>query len=59
MREGGGTVSKIVNCECGEVIQADSDDEIVQKVEDHVRDAHPELTGKMTRDDVLAMVEET
>jgi predicted small metal-binding protein len=52
-------VSKIVNCECGEVIHAESDDEIVSKVEDHVREAHPELSGKMSRDDILEMVEET
>jgi predicted small metal-binding protein len=52
-------VSKIINCECGEVIKADRDDELVEKVEQHVRDAHPELAGKMSREDILAMAEET
>ena len=49
---------KVINCECGEVVRADSDDELVQKVDQHVRQAHPELVGKMSRDDVLAMAEE-
>ena len=52
-------MSKIVNCECGEVIQAESDDELVRKVEQHVREAHSELAGKMSRDDILAMAEVT
>jgi predicted small metal-binding protein len=52
-------VSKIVNCECGEIIKADSDDELVRKVEQHVSEAHPELAGKMSREDVLAMAEDT
>jgi predicted small metal-binding protein len=48
-------MSKVINCECGEVIRATSDDELVEKVEQHVGKAHPELAGKMSRDDVLAM----
>jgi hypothetical protein len=51
-------MSKIINCECGEVIRAEDDDELVGKVGRHVEAAHPELVGKMSRDDVLAMAEE-
>lgn len=51
-------MSKVINCECGEVVRADGDDELVQKVERHVGEAHPELVGKMSREDVLAMAEE-
>ena len=50
---------KIINCECGEVISAESDDELVGKVEAHVADAHPELIGKMSREDILSMAELT
>jgi predicted small metal-binding protein len=49
---------KVINCECGEVVRAANDDELVQKVEQHVDQAHPELVGKMSRDDILAMAEE-
>jgi predicted small metal-binding protein len=51
-------VSKIINCECGEVIRAEGEDELVRKVEQHVTEAHPELAGKMSREDVLAMAED-
>ena len=52
-------MAKVINCECGEVVRAESDDELVRKVERHVDEAHPELTGRMTRDDILGMAEES
>ena len=51
-------MGKVINCECGAVVSAESDDDLVQKVEQHVGDAHPELVGKMSRADILAMAEE-
>jgi predicted small metal-binding protein len=50
--------SKVINCECGEVVRATNDDDLVTKVQEHVGQAHPELVGVMTRDDILAMAEE-
>ena len=52
-------MGKVINCECGVTVRAESDDELVDKVQRHVGEAHPELVGKMTRADVLAMAEET
>jgi predicted small metal-binding protein len=52
-------MAKVINCECGEVVRAESDDELVQKVERHVGEAHPELAGRMSRDDILGMAEES
>ncbi len=49
---------KVINCECGEVVRADTDDDLVAKVERHVREAHPELVGKLGREDILGMAEE-
>jgi predicted small metal-binding protein len=51
-------MAKVVNCECGTTVRAESDDELVASVEEHVRQDHPEMAGKMSRDDVLAMAEE-
>ena len=51
-------MAKVVNCECGQVIRADTDDELVAAVGAHVEQNHPELVGKMSREDVLAMAEE-
>lgn len=50
--------TKVINCECGQTVRADSDDELVAKVESHVQQDHPELVGKLSRGDVLAMAEQ-
>ena len=51
-------MGKIINCECGRVVTGDSDEELIAKVEEHVQSDHPELVGKLGRDDILAMAEE-
>jgi hypothetical protein len=51
-------MTKVVNCECGQVVRAESDDELVAAVGAHVERDHPELVGKMSREDILAMAEE-
>lgn len=52
-------MGKVVNCECGQKVQAESEDELVAKVEAHVASDHPELVGKLTRQDIVAMSEDT
>lgn len=54
----GGTVSKLVNCECGHVVKGQSDEDLISNVEAHVNEVHPELVGKLSREDILAMSEE-
>ena len=51
-------MAKVIHCACGEVIRAEEDDELVQQVERHVGEAHPDLVGSMSRDDILGMAEE-
>jgi len=51
-------MGKVINCECGQVVRADNDDELVAQVTQHVNSDHPELVGKLGRDDILAMAEE-
>jgi predicted small metal-binding protein len=51
-------MGKVVNCECGETVRAASEDEVVSLVEAHVERSHPELVGKLSRDDILGMAEE-
>jgi predicted small metal-binding protein len=51
-------MSKLVNCECGSVVRGKSDDELVANVEAHVKEQHPELVGKLSRQDILAMAED-
>lgn len=51
-------MGKRIDCECGEVVKADTDDELVERVSAHVASDHPELVGKLGREDVLAMAVE-
>ncbi len=51
-------MAKVVNCKCGVTVRGENDDELVANVEAHVQSDHPEMVGKMTREDVMAMAEE-
>jgi predicted small metal-binding protein len=46
---------KAVHCPCGEVFEAETDDELVEKVQQHVREDHPELEGEYTREKILSI----
>jgi len=51
-------MGKRIDCECGFILKAESDEELVDRCQAHVQEAHPELVGKLSRDDVLAMAVE-
>jgi predicted small metal-binding protein len=51
-------MGKVINCECGETVRATTDDELVRRVEQHVESDHPDLVGKLSREDILGMAEE-
>ncbi|HVM17262.1 MAG TPA: DUF1059 domain-containing protein [Gaiellaceae bacterium] len=51
-------MAKLINCECGQVVRGESDDELVANAEAHIRRDHPELVGKVSRSDLLGMAEE-
>lgn len=48
-------MTKVVHCECGTDVEAESEDELVTKVEEHVAENHPEMVGKMDREQILGM----
>ncbi len=48
-----------INCDCGFVVRGEHEDELVNNAEAHVQDAHPDMVGKVSREDFLAMAEET
>jgi len=50
--------AKLVNCECGETVRGDSDEQLIANVTAHVDRHHPEQVGKLSRADILAMTEE-
>ncbi len=47
----------VMTCECGAMVRADTEDELVAAVERHLDEQHPQLVGKVSRDDIIAMAE--
>lgn len=48
-------MAKIITCSDGVVVRGDTDDELVEKTERHQREAHPELAGQLSREEILAL----
>ena len=51
-------MARVINCECGQVIRGESDEELVTRAQDHINQNHPQLVGKLSEQDVLGMAEE-
>ena len=51
-------MTKFVHCECGHDLQGETDDEVVAAVEQHVKEAHPDMEGQMSREQILEMAHE-
>jgi hypothetical protein len=49
---------KRINCVCGCVVEGEDDDELWQNAQTHIRADHPDLDGKVSREDLLAQAEE-
>jgi hypothetical protein len=49
---------KRINCVCGVVLEGEDDDELWEKAQAHLGADHPELIGKVSREDILAQAEE-
>ena len=51
-------MARVLRCECGYVSRGETDDELVAAAERHIATDHPDLVGRVSRDDLLAMTEE-
>ena len=51
-------MAKVINCECGYVVRGDTDEELLTGAHAHMRDAHPDMAGKVSDEDLLGMAEE-
>jgi predicted small metal-binding protein len=49
---------KQIDCVCGVVVRGEDDDELWERAQVHLRSDHPELVGKVSREDILAQAEE-
>jgi predicted small metal-binding protein len=48
----------LINCDCGHVSRGETEDELVEEASRHIQEVHPELAGKVSREELLAMAEE-
>ena len=48
---------KLIKCDCGKVVRGETDDKLLASAEEHIRTDHPDLVGKISREDLLAMAE--
>jgi hypothetical protein len=46
---------KIVHCPCGVDVEGETEDAIVEAVEEHIASDHPEMAGKYSREQILSM----
>ena len=51
-------MAKVLRCECGYVSRGETDDELVEAAQRHIASDHPDLAGKVSREDLLSMTEE-
>lgn len=49
---------KAVHCPCGEVVAGETDDQLVENVQSHIREKHPEQVGKYSREQIVSMSHE-
>jgi len=47
-----------INCECGYVAKGETEDELIADAEQHIESVHPDLVGKVSRDELLAQAQE-
>lgn len=50
---------KRISCVCGLVVEGEDDDELWENAQQHIGADHPDLVGKVSRDDIVAQAEET
>ena len=50
-------MAKQITCECGHIVRGDSDDEVVDRTLQHLRRDHPQLADRITRDEIVALIE--
>ncbi|RHW24695.1 DUF1059 domain-containing protein [Nocardioides immobilis] len=47
-------MSYIINCPDGVTVRGETHDELLANAEAHLREAHPDLVGKVSRDELLS-----
>jgi predicted small metal-binding protein len=50
-------MARQIKCECGYIARAETDDEVIELLERHIRSDHPGLVGTETRDEIASWIE--
>jgi predicted small metal-binding protein len=51
-------MAKVINCACGVTIRGETEDEVLDNAEEHVRQAHADMADQYPRDTLAGMVED-
>jgi predicted small metal-binding protein len=51
-------MAKVINCACGETVRGETEEEVLDNAEQHVRDVHPDMADQFTRETLAGMVTE-
>jgi len=51
------SMARQITCECGQIVRGETEAEVVELTREHLRSAHPQLADKLTRDDIVALIE--
>jgi predicted small metal-binding protein len=52
-------MAKVINCTCGYTVRGETDADLLQNAHGHIRDAHPDMVGQVSDEDLLSMAEES
>jgi predicted small metal-binding protein len=50
-------MARQITCECGQIMRAESEHELVERTLEHLRSDHPQLADTVTHDDIVALIE--
>ena len=51
------SMARQITCECGQIVRGETEHDVVELTLQHLRSDHPQLADKLTRDDIVALIE--
>jgi hypothetical protein len=53
----GGSMARLIHCECGFIARGESDDQVIAVISGHIATDHPALLESVKRDDLLSWIQ--
>ena len=50
-------MARQITCECGYIARGETEDDVVDVIQEHLRSDHPQLLAQLTREDIAGWVE--